>query len=1110
LLLFFAIGLLYALFTLIIEHFFWLNPFGRTLLFWCVIGFEVFLFYRLIFIPLAKYFKLQKGINNETASKIVGEHFPEVKDKLLNVLQLKQQSEHTEFLLASIEQKSKNLSLVPFRSAVNLKDNLKYLRYAVLPIFVVFIFFIFGKQAVFTDSLKRVVNYQTTYYPPAPFAFFVMNTPLEAIENTSFTLVVKTVGSVVPEEVQIVYNDESYILNQTQLGVFEHEFRQLNAAVDFNLIAGDIASKPYHLEVINTPVLLRFDLHLDYPRYTGKLDEIIANNGNAIIPEGTKLRWELITKATDSVVFAYKDKSLSFESNNQKFQFKKQLFESLSYTIQTSNAQLKNYENLAFAIQTIKDQSPNIKVEMKQDSTFQESLYFYGQISDDYGINSLKLHYYPIDDPTKSKSVLLPVDAQTFQEFTSAFPSNLELIEDTAYALYFEVFDNDPFHQNKSVRSRVFNYNSKSENTLEELQLQEQNELSTAFQKALNTLSKQDKALKELSQNQKEAPQLNYSDQQKLKSFLERQKVQDQMLKKFNNKMKENLNQFNKSKEKDPFKEQLEKRLDAQQERLKKDEKLLEELKKVTDKINKEQLAEKLEKMAKQNKNKQRSLEQLLELTKRYYVTKKAEQLQESLNKLSEVQSELSKESSEKNSKSAQDKLNDDFKDLLKQLEDLKKDNEELSKPLSLPDDPNLEESIQKDQDKASEDLGEKEKSTSPQDKKSQLSKAQKSQSKAAQKMLQMGQKMSSQMGGGSAEQMSEDVEMLRQILDNLLLFSFDQEALMNRFKTSPSNNNDYAQRLVKQSSLREHFEHVDDSLFALSLRQPKISEAVNSEITDVFFNIDKSLELLSENDIRKGVSAQQFVVSSTNKLADLLSNTLNSMQMEMQLSPGEGEGEMQLPDIIMSQEALNKEMEKQLNENGKKPNGEKEGSEKGEGDSNKDSGKEGDSGSKPSEDGSPGGEGQGKSGKPSGFGGDSEGVNGELFEIFKQQQELRNALQDLLDKKGIGQSAQNLLKSMEKIEQNLINQGVTSKSLQDMKALKHQLLKLEKAALQQGEDTKRVSDTSKADRFQSPPPSPEMIKQYFNTTEILNRQSLPLRQEFKQKVQEYFNTTND
>ena len=244
--------------------------------------------------------------------------------------------------------------------------------------------------------------------------------------------------------------------------------------------------------------------------------------------------------------------------NDQNFEFSKQVFETLNYTIQTSNSNLKNYENLAFSLQTIKDQAPAIKVEMKQDSTHQASLYFYGQISDDYGIKDLKLYYYPVADASNIKDLTLPSNTTTFQEFTHAFPSNLELIDDTAYALYFEVSDNDPFHKNKTTRSRVFNYNSKSENTIQELQLEEQSELTTAFQKALNTLSEQDKQLNELSQNQKEKEQLNFSDQQKLKSFLERQQAQDKMLKDFNKKMQDNLNQFEKSKEEDPFKEQLE------------------------------------------------------------------------------------------------------------------------------------------------------------------------------------------------------------------------------------------------------------------------------------------------------------------------------------------------------------------------------------------------------------------------------------------------------------------------------------------------------------------------------------------------------------------------
>jgi hypothetical protein len=122
----------------------------------------------------------------------------------------------------------------------------------------------------------------------------------------------------------------------------------------------------------------------------------------------------------------------------------------------------------------------------------------------------------------------------------------------------------------------------------------------------------------------------------------------------------------------------------------------------------------------------------------------------------------------------------------------------------------------------------------------------------------------------------------------------------------------------------------------------------------------------------------------------------------------------------------------------------------------------------------------------------------------------LRNALQDLLDKNGLRGNGNTLLDAMEKIEQNLINQGLTSKSLEDMTALKHQLLKLEKAVQQQGEDTKRVSNTNNSGRFQVPVPSLETIKQYFNTTEILNRQSLPLRQKYKLKVQDYFKNNND
>ena len=100
--------------TLLIEHTLWLNPTARTVLFWAFVFVELALLLRFIAFPLAKLFKLQNGINYEDASKIIGNHFPEVNDKLLNVLQLHNNNTKSELLLASIDQKSIELKPFPF------------------------------------------------------------------------------------------------------------------------------------------------------------------------------------------------------------------------------------------------------------------------------------------------------------------------------------------------------------------------------------------------------------------------------------------------------------------------------------------------------------------------------------------------------------------------------------------------------------------------------------------------------------------------------------------------------------------------------------------------------------------------------------------------------------------------------------------------------------------------------------------------------------------------------------------------------------------------------------------------------------------------------------
>ncbi|MAB40444.1 MAG: hypothetical protein CL525_15285 [Aequorivita sp.] len=1101
--LFFAIGLLYLLITLLVEYFLWLNPLGRRILFWAFVIVELGLFIRFIAFPLAKLFKLQQGIDYMQASKIIGNHFPQVNDKLLNVIQLNQNQRESELLAASIDQKATELQPIPFKSAVNFKNNAKYLKYAAIPILVFILFSALGGMDIFSSSYKRVVHYDTAFEPPAPFSFIVVNGDLNAVENKPFNLKIRTQGTAIPENASINYGGETYYMQQTAPGLFEYTFQQPVESIDFSLKANKVSSREYTLDVVKTPTLLNFEMVLDYPSYIGKRDETLKSTGNATIPEGTLVKWNVATKNTDAVTLKTADTSFSFTSKSKSFNFEKGVYNKFDYAITTSNEKLKDYENLAFTLNVVKDQYPEIDVQSKQDSTNTQRVFFLGQISDDYGLTKLRLVYFPEGGEKQAKTQALPLNKTNFDQFTYTFPGNLPLTEGVSYEYYFEVFDNDAIHNYKSSKSGIYSFRKLTKDELENEQLQNQQNAIKGLDKSLEEFKDQKQTLEELSRTQKEKNELNYNDKKKLENFLQRQKQQEELMKNFSKEMKEELQNFQpENQEKDPFKEELEKRLDENEERIKENEKLLEELEKLQDKIAKEELTEKLEKLSKQNKNQEKNLEQLLELTKRYYVEKKAEKLAEELFEMGEEQEKLANKPADENTKEAQEELNKKFEDYKKEMDELQKENDDLKKPIDIPEDKPTEQQIDEEQEKATDKL----KQQKPND-------AGKNQKKAGQKMKQMSKAMQMQMKSGQMESIEEDAKMLRQIVDNLVVFSFQQEDLMETFKKIEYGNPIFGKKLNVQNDLKTNFEHIDDSIFALSLRQPMIGTQINTSLTEIQYNIDKSLERLAQNQSRQGIGNQQYTITGANDLAVMLSEILSNMQMQMSMSMGSGSGKgtpkpgsgssggFQLPDIIKKQESLSEKMKEGIKKGkkGSKGEGEGEGDGDGSGDGNGENGENGRDGKNGNE------KGDNKEGN-----GNSEDLNGELFEIFKQQQDLRNQLQDRLSKESLNGKGGDLLKKMEGIEQQLLDKGFNQNTLQQMLNLKYELLKLDKADLEQGQENRRESQTNKKDFRNNVQLAPDDIKKYFNTTEILNREALPLQQDYKTKVQEYFEEKDD
>ncbi|MGN7513443.1 MAG: hypothetical protein ACTHOM_03655 [Allomuricauda sp.] len=1109
--LFLTLGTVFWFAITFFEYILWLDNSWRLTLFILFLVVELYLLYRYVTIPLMYLFKVRHGMDKKMASILIGKHFSEVDDKLLNLLELSENPEKSDLLMASIEQRATDLGPVPFAQAVNLKESYSYAKYIIIPVLLFAFIWIAGDIVSFFNSHQRVMHFDMAYERPAPFSFEIMNADLEVADNDALTIQVKTIGDLRPEDVEIVVNGEP-LLMQNRGSYYEYTFQAPVMETSFYFTANGWDSRTYEIDSYRTPTLVDFALELEYPTYLNLMSEIITGTGNAEVPEGTKVTWKIRGDNVSNIKMLTADTTIFFKRDNNLFSNVKTLFNDFDYELSTSNNRVKDYESLAYRLNVVKDAKATVQVDQVLDSLHPNESYYTGQAADDYGLREIRLVCYPSDNITDVQRISLEQPNSNVYQFYYTFPTGLQLEAGKQYKLYFEVVDNDGVRGGKITKSAIFDATLYDANQLSNKELELQNSTLNKMGESLKNFKEQEERLSEINSLQKEEKSLSFEDKSQIKNFLQQQKMQEELMKKFSQDLSKSMD---KNADDSELKKMLQERLERQEAEAKKNAELLEELNKIADKIDKEDLQRRLEELGKNQGKNTRNLEQILELTKRYYVTEKASQISKELEELAKKQEILSElKLGQDFTGKEQQKLNEEFDYLEKEIRGLEKDNQGLRKPIQLDTDKEKTDAVKQDQRDALEEINKHqgmEESSQLEEKQKAEGNSSKKQKSAAQKMREISQSMKSgAMGGGETD--AEDAEMLRQILDNLVTFSFKQENLFDNIQSADVDISQFSRTVKNQQNLKRLFEHVDDSLFALSLRRAELSEFVNEQITEVYYNIDKSLESIAENQIYQGASYQQYVINATNSLADFLANILDNMQQNM--SPGQGSGEgqdFQLPDIIKGQQSIQEKMngsgqqgrssKEQSGRNGEKEGGQQEGEQGKQGQGQ--NGQQGTQGEKGLE-----GSGEGNNGQSNGNGLGEMDLN-EVYEIYKEQQYLREnlekQLQDMMQESDKN-LAKKLIQQMEDFENDLLDNGITERTRSKANNIQHQLMKLENASMEQGEKKERESNTNQNVYTNPVTTKPELLQDYRNSIEILNRQALPLRQNFEKKVKVYFN----
>jgi hypothetical protein len=321
-----------------------------------------------------------------------------------------------------------------------------------------------------------------------------------------------------------------------------------------------------------------------------------------------------------------------------------------------------------------------------------------------------------------------------------------------------------------------------------------------------------------------------------------------------------------------------------------------------------------------------------------------------------------------------------------------------------------------------------------------------------------------------------EDIRTLREILENLVRASFEQEDLMQRFSNIKKNDPRYVKMGQEQKNLKNSLQIIEDSLFALSKRQTAIESFVNREINQINQNAENVLVFIHDRNIPKITSGQQYIMTSVNNLALLLSEALQQMQEQMAQSSssksgascnnpkagGSGKKPSSAKTMRQMQEQLNKQMEEMKNSMQKGGKQQKAG----------------------------------------------QSMSEQFARMAAQQEAIRRMMQEYgeqIEQQGKGNTIGEMMKQMEQTENELVNKIISPETLKRQQEILTRLLESEKAEQQRELDQKRESNEAKNDIFSNPGKYFEYNTKKFKEAELLKTMPPSLKIFYKNKVSQYF-----
>ena len=1051
------------LFFNLVEYQFHSSSAIRASFFFAYIFLCIVVLYKWFLVHLLKLFLKNKQISDEKVAEDIGYFYPDIKDKLLNLVQLKKSIKKSNLMMATIDQRTNQMNVVPFEEVISFKENVRHIKFLIFPFLVVAILGIVSPNII-TEPTKRIIQFNKEFIPQAPFHFTVQNESLLAFRNEDFILNLQLTGNELPETVYFITENRKIKLQKTSSRNFVYNFERIQESKVFSFEAAGFLSDKYTIDVVNRPNIKNFTVSLSFPNYLNREPENLDNIGSFQVPIGTRASWLFNTSDVNQIELKFHDNDEVItpeDIDNQMFKYETSLFTSSIYSIHLKNNYSQNRETIQYNIEVIPDEYPKINLDQLSDTILYQYLIFGGNISDDHGIYDLKIHYrkYQNQPATNNlfKHLNLKIDdtksSQSFYYHWKLDEFNLQNGEKLEY--YLEVRDNDAINGIKATKTTHYTFEIPSINKLRNDLKNSSESTENQIDKTLLEAKELNKELEKIDNKLKGKKELSWQDKKQIEDLIKRKNALGEEIKKLQEQFRsesQKRERFDKE-HNEVIKEKIE-QLQKLMEELLDDEtkKLYQELLKLLEEqINIDDLKNTIDKINDREGNLEEELERTLELFKKMKFEFKLNENIQRISELQEKQEEAAKNTEDKSLEQEslqeeQQKLNEEFQDLKNELDEMQKLNQDLQRPQPMQNLSDEEKSIESSQKDAQQNL--------EQNKNKKASKAQQGASDQMKKMEQKLQSMQSMMMRSS---MNINLNQLRDILDNLIKLSFEQENIMIEFRRVHQSDPRFLELSQKQLKIKDDAKVIQDSLISLSKDDFRIESVVTRKVDEMNRYFDESVAAIKERKKAEAVGKQQSTMTTINDLALMLDDVMSQMMDAM----GMGEGQPQNARVPSLSE-LQQQLGEKISELKK----------------------------------------SGKSGRQ---------LSEELAKMAAQQERIRMMLHEMekeLNKGtegGGGESLQDIINKMERSELDLVNKQLTNQLIKRQQEIVTRLLEAENAQKERELDNERESQRAKEYNRNIPNAFEEYIKAKEKEIELIKTVPPKLNPYYKKEVNEYF-----